>query len=87
MELINLLPLSQGELQGLYERFLDGLFAASLPALKSGDDIDLKAERCRSRRRLCRGCAARGRETARDLVAACITAVLRKYSSSTREQA
>jgi hypothetical protein len=42
MELINLLSLSQGELKPLYERFLDGLYAASLPALKPGDDIDLE---------------------------------------------
>ena len=42
MELITLLPLSQGELQGRREWFLDGVFAASLPALQSGEDIDLK---------------------------------------------
>lgn len=42
MELITLLPLSQGELQGRQEWFLDGMFAASLPALQSGEDIDLK---------------------------------------------
>jgi predicted AAA+ superfamily ATPase len=42
MELITLLPLSQGELQGQRERFVDGVFAESLPALQSGDAIDLK---------------------------------------------
>jgi predicted AAA+ superfamily ATPase len=42
MELITLLPLSQGELLGQQEAFLDGVFAASLPALQSGEDMDLK---------------------------------------------
>lgn len=42
MELITLLPLSQGELHGRRERFLDGVFAASLPALQLGEDMDLK---------------------------------------------
>ena len=42
MELITLLPLSQGELHGQRERFLDGVFAESLPALQPGDAIDLK---------------------------------------------
>ena len=42
MELITLLPLSQGELQGQQERFLDGVFAERLPALQPGDAIDLK---------------------------------------------
>jgi predicted AAA+ superfamily ATPase len=42
MELITLLPLSQGELQGRQEWFLDGMFAANLPALQSVEDIDLK---------------------------------------------
>jgi predicted AAA+ superfamily ATPase len=42
MELITLLPLSQGELLGQQEEFLDGVFAASLPALQSGEDMDLK---------------------------------------------
>jgi predicted AAA+ superfamily ATPase len=42
MELITLLPLSQGELFGLRERFLDGVFAADLPALQPGEYIDLK---------------------------------------------
>jgi predicted AAA+ superfamily ATPase len=42
MELITLLPLSQGELHGQRERFLDGVFAESLPALQPGDAVDLK---------------------------------------------
>ena len=42
MELITLLPLSQGELHGQRERFLDGVFAESLPVLQPGDAIDLK---------------------------------------------
>lgn len=42
MELITLLPLSQGELRGERERFLDGVFAKSLPALQPGDAVDLK---------------------------------------------
>ena len=42
MELITLLPLSQGELRGQRERFLDGVFAESLPALQPGDAVDLK---------------------------------------------
>jgi len=42
MELITLLPLSQGELHGRRERFLDAVFAASLPALQLGEDMDLK---------------------------------------------
>jgi predicted AAA+ superfamily ATPase len=42
MELITLLPLSQGELRGERERFLDGVFAASLPALQPGEAVDLK---------------------------------------------
>ena len=41
MELITLLPLSQGELIGQREGFLDGVFAAGLPALQSGEDMDL----------------------------------------------
>jgi hypothetical protein len=42
MELITLLPLSQGELHGQRERFLDGVFAESLPVLQPGDAVDLK---------------------------------------------
>jgi len=42
MELITLLPLSQGELHGQRERFLDGVFAESLPVLQPDDAIDLK---------------------------------------------
>jgi len=42
MELITLLPLSQGELHGRRERFLDGVFAESLPVLQPGDAVDLK---------------------------------------------
>ena len=42
MELITLLPLSQGELRGERERFLDGVFAANLPALQPGEAVDLK---------------------------------------------
>ena len=42
MELITLLPLSQGELQSRREWFLDGVFAASLPPCQSGEGIDLK---------------------------------------------
>ena len=42
MELITLLPLSRGELLGQRERFVDGVFAESPPALQSGDAIDLK---------------------------------------------
>ena len=42
MELITLLPLSQGELRGQRERFLDGVFAKSLPALQPGDAVDLE---------------------------------------------
>lgn len=42
MELITLLPLSQGELHGQRESFLDGVFAESLPVLQPGDAIDLK---------------------------------------------
>ena len=42
MELITLLPLSQGELHGQRERFLDGIFAERLPALQPGETIDLK---------------------------------------------
>jgi predicted AAA+ superfamily ATPase len=42
MELISLLPLSQGELHGRRERFLDGVFAESLPVLQPGDAVDLK---------------------------------------------
>jgi len=41
MELITLLPLSQGELRGQRERFIDGVFAESLPVLQPGDAIDL----------------------------------------------
>jgi len=43
MELITLLPLSQGELHGRRERFLDGVFEESLPALQPVEDMDLKA--------------------------------------------
>ena len=42
MELITLLPLSQGELHGQREMFLDGVFAERLPVLQPGDAIDLK---------------------------------------------
>ena len=42
IELITLLPLSQGELHGQREKFLDGVFAERSPALQSGDAIDLK---------------------------------------------
>jgi predicted AAA+ superfamily ATPase len=42
MELITLLPLSQGELHGQREKFLDGVFAERLPALQPDDAIDLK---------------------------------------------
>jgi hypothetical protein len=42
MELITLLPLSQGELHGQRERFLDGVFAERLPALQPADATDLK---------------------------------------------
>lgn len=42
MELIALLPLSQGELHGQRERFLDGVFAEGLPVLQPGDAVDLK---------------------------------------------
>ena len=42
LELITLLPLSQGELHGQRERFIDGVFAESLPVLQPGDAIDLK---------------------------------------------
>jgi predicted AAA+ superfamily ATPase len=41
MELITLMPLSQGELQGQQEMFLDGVFAERLPALQPDDEIDL----------------------------------------------
>lgn len=42
MELITLWPLSQGELRAQQERFLDGIFAESLPALRDSDAFDLK---------------------------------------------
>jgi predicted AAA+ superfamily ATPase len=42
IELITLLPLSQGELHGQREKFLDGVFAKRLPALQPDDAIDLK---------------------------------------------
>ncbi|MEN8132235.1 MAG: ATP-binding protein, partial [Pseudomonadota bacterium] len=42
MELITLLPLSQGELQGQQEKFLDGIFAEKLPKLKPSEAVDLK---------------------------------------------
>ena len=43
MELITLLPLSQGELHGQREMFLDGVFAERLPALQPADANDLTA--------------------------------------------
>ena len=42
MELITLWPLSQGELRAQQERFLDGIFSESLPALRDSDAFDLK---------------------------------------------
>jgi predicted AAA+ superfamily ATPase len=42
MELITLLPLSQGELFGQRERFLDGVFAKSLHVWQPGEVMDLK---------------------------------------------
>lgn len=42
MELITLLPLSQGELHGQRERFLDMVFSETLPAFHSEDAFDLK---------------------------------------------
>jgi uncharacterized protein len=57
MELITLLPLSQGELHGQQERFLDGVFAESLPALQPGDAFDLKG--AVSRAPIPRFCSAR----------------------------
>jgi predicted AAA+ superfamily ATPase len=41
MEFLTLLPLSQGELHGQRERFLEGVFAESLPVLQPDDAIDL----------------------------------------------
>ena len=42
MQLITLLPLSQGELHGQREEFLDRVFTERLPELHTGDAIDLK---------------------------------------------
>jgi predicted AAA+ superfamily ATPase len=42
MELITLWPLSQGELHAQQEKFLDGVFAERLPALRESDAFDLK---------------------------------------------
>ena len=43
MELITLWPLSQGELHGWQERFLDSVFAERLPTLPASDAFDLKS--------------------------------------------
>jgi predicted AAA+ superfamily ATPase len=43
MELITLWPLSQGELHGWQERFLDSVFTERLPALPASDAFDLKS--------------------------------------------
>lgn len=42
MQLITLWPLSQGELHAQQERFLDGVFTESLPALQYSDAFNLK---------------------------------------------
>ena len=42
MELITLLPLSQGELQGYQEKFIDGVLAERLPIVQSAGAFDLK---------------------------------------------
>ena len=42
MELITLLPLSQGELQGHQEKFIDGVFAERLPIVQPAGAFDLK---------------------------------------------
>ncbi len=42
MEIITLWPLSQGELRTQRERFIDGIFAKSVPTLQAGDAVDLK---------------------------------------------